>query len=125
MRLRQSVYAGMVLATAVCAPVLAVAQAAPFMVIRFNQQRMYYEQPLYNAVAKAVALKPEVMFDVVAVAPRTGDSSLDREWQERSRANVQHVVGTFNSIGVPTSRLTVSYAQQDNLRFDEVHVSAR
>lgn len=125
MRLKQNIYAGLLLITAVSAPVMATAQSAPFMVIRFNQQRMYYEQPLYNAVAKAVAIKPEVMFDVVAVAPRTGDSEIDRAWQERSRTNVQHVVSTFNSIGVPTSRLTISYAQQDSLRFDEVHVSAR
>ncbi len=103
----------------------AMAQSTPFMKIRFNQPRMYYEQPLYNAVARAVSLKPDVMFDLVSVAPRTGDSSLDREWQERSRTNTQEVVRTLNALGVPSSRLTVSQTQQDGLRYDEVWVSAR
>lgn len=128
-RLKYVIGAGVAMALALSSA-SALAQNAPFIIIRFNQQRMYYEQPLYNAVAKAVGIKSDVMFDVVGVAPRTGDPSADRAWQERSRANVQQVVNTLNSIGVPSSRLSVSYtqaesAQQKGPRFDEVRISAR
>lgn len=124
-RFVQRIGAGLALIGVVITPAAALAQSAPFIVIRFNQQRMYYEQPLYNAVAKAVSLKPEVMFDVVGVAPRSGDAAVDGQWQQRSRANVQEVVNTLNALGVPSSRLHVSYTQQEGPRFDEVHISAR
>lgn len=124
-RFMQTVGAGLALVSVVITPIAVMAQSAPFIVIRFNQQRMYYEQPLYNAVAKAVSLKPEVMFDVVGVAPRSGNASVDGQWQQRSRANVQEVVNTLNALGVPSSRLNVTYTQQEGPRFDEVHISAR
>ncbi len=113
------------LAGAMIAPVAAFAQNAPFMIIRFNQQRMYYEQPLYNAVSKAVSLKPEVMFDVVAIVPQTGNGSQDAAWQERSNANVARVVASLNAMGVPRSRLNISAQKQNGPRFDEVHISAK
>lgn len=121
---RHAIYAAAALGVAF-SPFLAAAQAAPFIIIRFNQARMYYEQPLYNAVSKAVGMKQDVLFDIVGVAPRTGDSGKDSAWQERSRANVQKVIGTLNSMGVPSSRLTVQYMQVEGLRFDEVRVAAR
>jgi hypothetical protein len=106
-------------------PASTLAETAPFIVLRFNQPRMFYQQPLYNAVAKAVALKPEVMFDVTSVRPRSGDTALRKAWQQRATGNVQHVVATLNTIGVPTSRLNIRYLEQSDIRYDEVHISAR
>ena len=124
-RFKQVLCASAAMAYVALSPMVAAAQTAPFIIIRFNQQRMYYEQPLYNAISKAVSMKPEVMFDVVAMTPRTGDASKDRAWQERSARNVQEVVNTLNALGVPSSRLNISRGQQSDIRFDEVHISAR
>ena len=102
-----------------------MAQSAPFIVIRFNQQRMYYEQPLYNAVEKAVNIKPDVMFDVVGVSPATGDQAKDAAWAERSRQNMQRVIASLNAMGVPSSRLNVIQQKENGPQFDEVRISAR
>ncbi len=101
------------------------AARAPFMIIRFNQPRVYFDQQLYNAVARAVSLKPEVMFDLVANAPRTGNSDLDAKWQVVSKNNVNAVIVRLNAIGVPTSRLSVTTQAMDGLRYDEVQLFAR
>jgi hypothetical protein len=97
----------------------------PLVVVRFNQGRVYYEQPLYQAVSKAVAVKPDVMFDVISAAPYTGDPQVDARWQQQASSNTQKVLGTMQKIGVPLSRMQVSGARESGLSFDEVRVYVR
>jgi hypothetical protein len=121
-------FAGLIIATALLAPVFgAFAQVMQqaFMVIRFNQPRVYFDQQLYNAVAKAVGLKPEVMFDLVSYAPRTGEPQMDKQWQDAARKNLALVTARMNALGVPSSRLTVVVESQAGLRYNEVHLFAR
>lgn len=106
------------------APTLAQA-SEPLVIIRFNQQRVYYDQQLYNAISKAVAIKPEVMIDVVSYAPVTGDSKTDAAWQQAAGAHTQQVVASLQQIGVPASRISISGQRQPGLRFDETHVFVR
>lgn len=104
----------------------AIAQArAPFMIIRFNQPRVYFDQQLYNAIARAVSLKPGVMFDLVANAPRTGNQELDAKWLAVSKNNVNAVIARLNAMGVPSSRLSVTTQMTDGLRYDEVQIFAK
>ncbi len=97
----------------------------PLVVVRFNQERVYYEQPLYQAVAKAVAIKPEVMLDVVSMAPSTGNNVQDANWQQLSSRHTQAVVGSLQEMGVPLSRMTITGQAQPGLRYDEVHIYVR
>lgn len=102
------------------------AQAAePLVIIRFNQSRVYYDQQLYKAIEQAVAIKPDVMIDVVSYAPETNDTTLDRQWQQAASQHTQQVVATLNSIGVPSSRISVSGQSRAGLRYDETHVYVR
>lgn len=108
---------------------LLVAQAAhaaePLVIIRFNQSRVYYDQQLYKAISQAVAIKPEVMIDVVSYAPETNDATVDRQWQAAASAHTQQVVTTLQSIGVPLSRISVSGQRLAGIRSDETHVFVR
>ncbi len=95
------------------------------VVLRFNQPRVYYEQALYDAVAKAVAVKPSVTFDVVSYAPATGDTRMDQSWRATAGHNTQSVVASMQRMGVPLSRIRVSGQHQAGLNYDEVHVFVR
>ena len=107
-------------------PALAEAPGAPPLVIlRFNQDRVYYEQPLFQAIEKAVAIKPGVMFDVVSVAPATGDSGQDEAWQKAASTHTQAVVSSMQQMGVPLSRMAISGQRQRGLTADEVHIFVR
>jgi hypothetical protein len=97
----------------------------PLVVIRFNQARVYYDQQLYSAISQAVAVKPDVTFDVVSNAPSTGDSSRDEQWIETASRNTQAVVAVMKSIGVPMERMRISGQVTPGIRFDETHVYAR
>ncbi len=107
-----------------CLPVLAQA-ATPLVVIRFNQPNVYYDQQLYTAISKAVAIKPDLMIDVVSYAPQTSSSSANEDWQELASKHTQRVVATLQQIGVPSARIHVSGTHQPGIRYDETHVYVR
>lgn len=97
----------------------------PLVVLRFNQSRVYYEQPLYQAIEKAVAVKPGVMFDVVSLAPSTGQAANDAAWQQTASAHAQQVVASMQQMGVPMSRISVRGQSQPGIPADEVHIYVR
>ncbi len=99
--------------------------AKPLVVLRFNQERVYYEQPLFQAIAKAVAIKPEVMFDVVSLSPATGNAGTDSAWQSTASAHTQTVVASMQQMGVPMSRMNITGQKQTGLTADEVHIFVR
>lgn len=94
----------------------------PLVIIRFNQARVYYDQQLYRAVAQAVAIKPDLLIDVVSYSPETSDSSADRQWQQAASQHTQQVVATLEQIGVPRSRISVSGERVAGIASDETHV---
>ncbi len=105
------------------APSFAVAAGAqPLVTIRFNQPRVYFDQQLYSAIEKAVAVKPEVMFEVVSYAPVTGNAQTDKQWQAVAGRNTRSVIATMTQIGVPMERIRVTGVSQSGLRYDETQV---
>lgn len=105
-------------------PALMLAQTAaaqtPLVVIRFNQPHVYYEQQLYNAMQRAVAIKPDLTVQVLSLAPQGDDA-----WQEVASAHTQKVVATLQQLGVPAQRIQVSGQRQPGLKYDETHIFVR
>lgn len=110
------------------APALGAAEAGavpPLVTIRFNQPRVYFDQQLYGAIAKAVAVKPEVTFEVVSLAPVTGNAQTDQQWQAVAGHNTRAVIRVMNQIGVPSDRIRIRGQAQPGLRYDETWVFVR
>lgn len=97
-------------------------QSPPLVTIRFNQPRVYFDQQLYSAVSKAVAVKPDVTFDLVSLAPATGNAQTDKQWQAVAGHNTRAVIAVMNNIGVPADRIIVTGRSQSGLRYDETQV---
>lgn len=111
-----------VCAVSCAAPALA---REPLVIIRFNQPRVYYEQQLYQAMSKAVAIKPELMIDVVSFAPQASDSDANDAWQQAASKHTQQVVAALESMGVPRARIQVSGERLAGIRADETHIFVR
>ena len=94
----------------------------PLVVIRFNQRSVYYEQQLYNAVSRAVEIKPSVRFELVSYMPHTGNPDADQRLANQATTNLQRVANSFIEMGVPRQRLTITSEPRRNMRYDEVHV---
>lgn len=93
----------------------------PLLVVRFNQPRVYYQQPLYNVVAKALQAKPAVVFNIVSVIPVTGNAEQDEKLNAVSQNNTGELVQTMLQMGVPQERVRVSY-QQGGVETNEIHI---
>ncbi len=109
-------------------PSLSAAEATaaqPLVVIRFNQPHVYYDQQLYGAIAKALAAKPDVMFDLVSAAPSTGNAELDQKWQATAGHNTRAVLNSMAQMGVPMERINVIGQSEPGLRYDETQVFVR
>lgn len=105
----------------------AYAQAAshldtPLMVVRFNQERIYYQQPLYNAIASALEAKPGVMFNIITLIPQVGNEAADKKSTVSAQTNTNMVVRDMVKMGVPQSRIRVSYQNGSNLQSSEMHL---
>jgi len=100
------------------APMEAAASDIPLVVIRFNQRTVRYEQPLYNAVAKAVEIKPTVMFELISYVPaNAGDQA-----KAAAGAQANRVAESLVKMGVPRSRLQLATEMTPEVKNHEVHV---
>lgn len=112
-------------ALTLCFGASAQAQMDPLVIIRFNQPRIYYEKQLYRAVAKAVGMKPSVVFDLVSYVPTVADPKRNAGWQITARQNVQSVMNSLSRMGVPPSRVSYRAVAAPEAEYDEVHVFVR
>lgn len=106
-------------------PKAANAASEPLITIRFNQQRVYFDQQLYGVIAKAVEIKPDLMFDVISLAPVTGNENTDKQWQALAGRNTRSVVTVMTQMGVPMERINVRGQSTPGIRYDETQVFVR
>lgn len=94
----------------------------PLMVVRFNQGRVYYQQPLYSALSRALEAKPGVMFNIVSLVPETGDKRTDKKLAEDARRTTGVFVSDMVKMGIPQNRIHVSYEGNRGVESNEVHL---
>lgn len=94
----------------------------PLVVIRFNQRKVMYERQLYNAISKAVEIKPSVVLDVVSFVPTTGNASNDEKVSQAALGQTSTVVTSLRNMGIPQERMRVSTEGAPGLPHHEVHI---
>lgn len=106
---------------AVAFPVLAAMDhmTTPLVVIRFNQPRVYYDQPLYNALSRAAQSKADVKFNVIHYYP------VQPRLHQLADANFRRVMGSIRQMGVPDNRLNLRQEPAPDLNYSEVHIYVR
>jgi len=101
--------------TAPLAPAPAAETRKPFVVIRFEGAPPDYAQPLYDAMRRALARKPDVGFDLVAVTNN----------DDAAAKHLNAVFTAMSQMGVPASRVTLAAAAAADDATDEVWVYVR
>ena len=102
-----------------------LASGRPFVVIRFDNPGVEYEQQLYEAVSAALARSPDVAFDLVAVEPARGTSEEIARNSEAARASMQKVRQSLLDMGLPADRISLSQVTDPNIQANEVHLYVR
>ena len=102
-----------------------VGRQQPLVVIRFDDTNVEYEQPLYQAVSRALDRRPNAAFDVVAVAPQSGDQAQTSLNRAKARRYAERVLRSLNEMGLPPNRVSLAATTSPNAQSNEVHVYVR
>lgn len=102
-----------------------VGSSQPLVVVRFDDENVNYEQALYNAVSRALDQRPQAGFDVVAVAPQTGQQAQTSLNRSKARRYAERVLRSLNEMGLPPNRVSLSATTSSNVNTNEVHVYVR
>jgi hypothetical protein len=97
----------------------------PLVIIRFYRRKVPYEKPLYTAVRRALERRPNVVFDLVAVAPQQDDPSQFTLHSEASKRNAESVFRSLTSMGLPAERVSLSATTNGIVQSDEVRLYVR
>ena len=84
-----------------------LASGRPYVVIRFTESSVDYEKALSEAVKRAVARKPDLAFDLVAVTPRAGTAEELADLTEKAHAEAAAVMKSLNDLGIGPERVSM------------------
>lgn len=98
-----------------------IASGRPFVVIRFDDPGIEYEQQLYEAVSAALARSPNVAFDLVGAAPAAGTP----EDSEAARQSMERVRQSLTNMGLPADRVSISQLTDPAIQVNEVRLYVR
>jgi TolA-binding protein len=97
----------------------------PLVVIRFNRNKVPYQQALYNAVSRVLERRPNAVFDLVAVAPASGGPARVALNSNKARRYAEDVLRSLVEMGLPPTRVAVSAKTSRTAKTNEVHLYLR
>ncbi len=97
----------------------------PLAVIRFDRPNVPYQQQLYAAVSQAVERRPDVTFDLVAVAPNRDGAGQAGLASTQARRNAEAVYRSLTEMGLPADRVSLSAMTSNATDVNEVHLFVR
>jgi len=97
----------------------------PLVRIRFDRDKVPYQQALYNAVGKVLERRPNAAFDLVAVAPASGGPARVALNSTKSRRHAEEVLRSLVEMGLPPARVAVSGKTASSASTNEVHLYLR
>lgn len=97
----------------------------PLVVIRFDRDKVPYQQALYNAIGKVLERRPNAAFDLVAVAPTSGGPARVALNTTKARRHAEAVLRSLIEMGLPPARVAVSGKTSSRATTNEVHLYLR
>ncbi|MCD6035006.1 MAG: hypothetical protein K0R63_747 [Rickettsiales bacterium] len=91
-----------------------ILESTPLMTIRFYEPHARYQQGLYKAIKDAYQIKPNVNFKLVSVVPFASSAQQHKDNMAMSHNNAKGVMGDLEQVGVPSERVSLSYAEGSN-----------
>ena len=99
--------------------------ARPFVVIRFDQPDINYEEPVRNAIGLALQRKANAVFDVLALAPDPRMPGEDQKAVETTTEEAKRVIRSLMDTGVTVDHLTLTMVHRKEARTPEVRIFVR
>lgn len=90
----------------------------PLFVAKFNKSNVNYKDGLRRAVSNAVAKKPSVMFDIVAISPASGSQLAKNNVQK----NATEIFSEIINLGVGADKISISSKTSSDTNTPEVRI---
>jgi len=84
-----------------------LATGRPYVVIRFAESNTDYEKALSEAVKRALARKPNLAFDLVAVTPRAGTAEELADLTNQAHVEAAAVMKSLSALGIGSERVSM------------------
>jgi len=101
------------------------ANRRPLVVIRFDRNKVNYQQALYTTVSQVLDRRPDAMFDLVAVTPQQAAVGQQALGSTQARRQAEQVLQTLTEMGLPPSRVALKASASRTARSNEVHLYLR
>jgi len=99
-----------------------IEERRPLVVIRFDRASVSYEQALYQAVSKTLAVRPDAHFELVAVTPAKVSPGQTSLGANSARRNAETVLRSLSGMGLPADRVELSATTSAQARSNEVRL---
>ncbi len=103
----------------------ALSSPRPLVVVRFDKPDVNYQQAVYQSVSDALEKYPNARFELVAVAPGSGNPARKAIEATRSRRNAEKVLRTLTEMGLAADRIDLSAMTNENSQTNEVQLYIR
>ncbi len=97
----------------------------PLVVIRFDRNKVNYQQALYTTVSQVLDRRPDATFDLVAVSPQQVASGQQALGVTQARRQAEQVLQSLTEMGLPPSRVALSAGTSMTAHSNEVHLYLR
>jgi hypothetical protein len=97
----------------------------PLVVIRFDRNKVNYQQALYTTVSQVLDRRPDAMFDLVAITPQIAAVGQQALGSTQARRQAEQVLQSLTEMGLPPSRVALSASTSRTAQSNEVHLYLR
>lgn len=101
------------------------ANRRPLVVIRFDRNKVNYQQALYTTVSQVLDRRPGAMFDLVAVTPQQAAPGQQAIGTTQVRRQAEQVLRSLTEMGLPPNRVGLSASSSRTAQSNEVHLYLR
>ncbi len=93
------------------------------MIIRFNQQNVYFQDALKKMVEVVSSVKPDAEYDIQSVIPANNENIGDK--YKLYNQNLRLVVAGLNQLGVPIERVKIDITDSSVISDHEIRIFIR
>lgn len=97
----------------------------PLVVIRFDRNKVNYQQALYTTVSQVLDRRPGAVFDLVAVSPERVAPGQQALGTTQARRQAEMVLQSLTEMGLPPNRVGLSASSSQTAHTNEVHLYLR
>ena len=94
----------------------------PIMIIRFNQQYVYFQEPLKKVVQEVGYAQKNAIYEVQSVVPTALSKEKDSSLAKESDLHLHSVLTELGKLGVSSDRLNTNVIYSDDVKSQEIRI---